>query len=172
MARSKRIRWGFALLAAVAVIALAAMLWVVHLDRVVMREFQGRHWSVPAHVYAAPLELYVGAPVSASDLDEELTRLQYRAGDPTAGPGLYRRRGNTIDLHARRVRFSDEQRDPQLVSISADASSITALKSGDGKDLPVFRLDPPVIGSVFPIHGEDRLVLSPEDVPSSSKTIS
>jgi hypothetical protein len=31
--------------------------WVVHLDGVVTREFQGRHWSVPARVFAAPLEL-------------------------------------------------------------------------------------------------------------------
>ena len=29
----------------------------------------------------------------------------------------------------------------------------------------MFRLDPPVVGSVFPVHGEDRLVLSPADVP-------
>ena len=45
------------------------------------------------------------------------------------------------------------------------ATSITALRAADGTDLPVFRLDPPVIGSVFPIHGEDRLVLAPADVP-------
>ena len=106
-----------------------------------------------------------GAPVSAADLEEELRRLHYRPGDPAAGPGFYRRRGNAFDLHARRVRFSDELREPQLVSISADANSITGLKQADGSELPVFRLDPPVIGSVFPIHGEDRLVLSPADVP-------
>src|SRR5208337_2684720 len=29
----------------------------------------------------------------------------------------------------------------------------------------VFRLDPLLVGSVFPIHGEDRIVLSPVDVP-------
>ena len=156
---------GIALVLGGAVLAVAAILWVVHLDRVVTREFQGRHWSVPARVYAAPLELYVGAPVAAADFEEELRRVHYRPGDPAAGPGLYRRRGNTFDVAARRVRFADELREGQLVSISADANAVTALKQGDGKDLPVFRLDPPVIGSVFPIHGEDRLVLAPADVP-------
>ena len=63
------------------------------------------------------------------------------------------------------MRFIDELREAQLISISADASSITGLKSANGADLPVFRLDPPVIGSVSPVHGEDRLVLSPADVP-------
>ncbi|HXA35737.1 MAG TPA: penicillin-binding protein 1B [Steroidobacteraceae bacterium] len=165
MARSKWLRWSLALILACLVLAAAGTLWIVHLDRVVTQEFQGRHWSVPARVYAAPLELYIGAQVSASDLEEELRRVHYRSADPSAGPGTYRRRGSSFDLNARRVRFSDELREPQLVSISADSSAITALKSADGKDLPVFRLDPPVIGSVFPIHGEDRLVLSPADVP-------
>jgi penicillin-binding protein 1B len=159
------LRWSGALILACVVLAAVGTLWVVHLDRVVTREFQGRHWSVPARVYAAPLELYVGAPVAASDFEEELRRLHYRPGDPAAGPGVYRRQGSSFDLHARRVRFSDELREPQLVSIAADANSIRALRQADGTELPVFRLDPPVIGSVFPIHGEDRLVLSPADVP-------
>jgi penicillin-binding protein 1B len=153
------------LLLAAAVAAAAVALWMVHLDRVVTREFQGRHWSVPARVYAAPLELYAGAPVSADDLEEELRRLHYHRGDPSASTGVYRRSGGAFDLHARRVRFIDELREPQMVSIRADGSSITAMKQGDGTDLPVFRLDPPLVGSVFPVHGEDRLVVSPAEVP-------
>jgi penicillin-binding protein 1B len=137
----------------------------LHLDRVVTREFQGRHWSVPARVFAAPLELYIGAPVSAGDLDEELRRLHYRTGDPAVGAGLYQRHGDTFDLQARRVRFIDELREPTRASIRAGRDSITGLKNADGTELPVFRLDPPVVGSVFPVHGEDRLVLSPADVP-------
>jgi penicillin-binding protein 1B len=169
VARSRRRLWRkffiviFVVLATVAVVAAA---WIMHLDRVVTQQFQGRHWSVPAHVYAAPLELYAGAPISADDLEEELRRVHYRRGDPAGGPGLYRRVGNAFDIQARRVRFIDEQRDAQLVSIHADASSVTSMRQMNGADLPVFRLDPPVIGSVFPIHGEDRLVVSPEEVPT------
>jgi penicillin-binding protein 1B len=148
-----------------AAIAAIAALWVVHLDQVVRREFQGRHWSVPARVYAAPLELYAGAPITADDLDEELRRVHYRRGDPSSGPGVYQRTGNAFDLSARRVRFIDELREPQRVSIHADNSSITSMRLSNGADLPVFRLDPPVIGSVFPIHGEDRIVLAPGDIP-------
>jgi penicillin-binding protein 1B len=152
---------GVALLAT----ALACALWIMHLDRFVTREFQGRHWSVPARVYAAPLELYAGAPITADELEEELHRLQYRRGDPAAGAGVYKRTGGSFDLHARRVRFTDELREPERVSIRADGAAIAAMKQADGTDLPVFRLDPPLVGSVFPIHGEDRLVLSPADVP-------
>ena len=138
---------------------------MVHLDSVVTREFQGRHWSVPARVFAAPLELYAGAPVGADDLEEELRRLHYRSGDPAAGPGFYRRTGASFDLHARRVRFVDELREPTRLTIRTSGDAITDLRNADGTELPVFRLDPLVIGSVFPVHGEDRLVLSPADVP-------
>ena len=168
VARSRVRRWRiFFIVSALAGILLAAIatIWIVHLDRVVTREFQGRLWSVPARVYAAPLELYAGAPISANDLERELQRLHYRRGDPATGPGLFRRIGNAFDLEARRVRFIDEQRDAQRVSIHADNASITSMRDADGTDLPVFRLDPPVIGSLFPIHGEDRLIVAPADVP-------
>jgi penicillin-binding protein 1B len=146
-------------------LAAIAVIWVMHLDRVVTREFQGRLWSIPARVFAAPLELYAGAPISANDLEQELRRLHYRRGDPASGPGTYRRIGNAFDLAARRVRFIDELRDPERVSLHADDASITSMRLADGTDLPVFRLDPPVIGNLFPVHGEDRLVVVPADVP-------
>ena len=168
VARSRVRRWRiFFIVSGLAGILLAgiAAIWIVHLDRVVTREFQGRLWSVPARVFAAPLELYAGAPISANDLEQELHRLHYRRGDPASGPGIYRRTGNAFDLEARRVRFIDEQRDAQRVSIHADNASITSMRAADGADLPVFRLDPPVIGSLFPIHGEDRLIVAPADVP-------
>jgi penicillin-binding protein 1B len=165
VARSKLLR-RFALLIIVAGVALAALTtaWVMYLDRVVTRDFQGRLWSVPARVYAEPLDLYAGAPVSADDLEEELHRLHYRSGDPAAGPGVYRRHGGDFDLHARRVRFVDELREPELVSIRAGSGSIIGLRHADGSELPVFRLDPLLVGNVFPVHGEDRIVLSPGDV--------
>ncbi len=124
---------------------------------------------MPARVFASPLELYVGAPVSAGDLEEELHRLHYRSGDPSTGPGVYLRHGDSFDVHARRVRFSDELRGPERVSIRAQGS-IADLKNADGTELPVFRLDPPIVGSIFPIHGEDRLVLAPADVPPLLRT--
>ncbi len=139
--------------------------WIYYLDGVVLREFKGRLWSVPAKVYAAPTDLYVGAPVTADDLDAELHRLHYRVGDPNSGAGVYRRRGYDFDITTRRVRFVDELRAPVRVRIHAGAEGITGIENADGSELPLFRLDPLLIGSVFPVHGEDRIVLTPTDVP-------
>src|SRR5258707_1086447 len=129
------------------------------------RYVAGGDIDAPARVYAAPLDLYTGAPVNANDLEEELRRLHYRSGDPAAGPGIYRRKGPTFELHARRVRFIDELREAELVTIRAGNDAIAGLKNPDGTELPVFRLDPLLVGNVFPVHGEDRIVLSPADVP-------
>jgi penicillin-binding protein 1B len=170
MARFRVPYWRRSLALACLALAAGIAIWVAHLDSVVTREFRGRHWSVPARVFAAPLELYVGAPVSANDLEQELRRLHYRPGDPSTGTGIYRRRNDSFDLHARRVRFIEELREPTLVSIRAGSGSITDLRQADGTELPVFRLDPPVVGSVFPVHGEDRLVLSPAEVPPLLRT--
>ena len=43
------------LIAAAAALALAGYLF--YLDRLVTRQFEGRRWTLPAQVYAAPLEL-------------------------------------------------------------------------------------------------------------------
>ncbi len=163
--RTKLFRLLSAALIAALAFAIVVTVWTMHLDRVVTREFQGRHWSVPARVYAAPLELYDGAPISADDLEDELRRLHYRNGDPARGTGVYRRHGDSFDIHTRRARFIDALSEPELVSIRADSHSVTGLSLAGGKGLPVFRLDPPVIGSVFPIHGEDRLIIPPAEVP-------
>ena len=162
-ARRRRVLTIVGAACALAAVALAG--WVIYLDRLVTREFQGRLWSVPARVFAEPLELYAGAPVSADDLEQELKRLHYRTGDPASGPGVYRRRGGDFDLHARRVRFVDELREPERLRIRAGAAAIAGLQRTDGTELPLFRLDPLLVGSVFPVHGEDRIVLSPAEVP-------
>ena len=168
MARTKSHRWRIPLIiagGALGTLAAVTAVWVVYLDRVVTREFQGRHWSVPARVFAAPLDLYVGAPVGADDLEEELRRLHYRSGDPAAGPGLLpsarRVLRSAFAPRALRRRAARARAgvDPRGQRLDHD------LRHADGTDLPVFRLDPLLIGSVFPVHGEDRIVLSPADVP-------
>jgi len=137
----------------------------VYLDRIVTLQFEGRRWTLPAQVYAAPLELYVGLDLSASEVEKELQRLQYLPVDRLARPGTYRRQGNRVDVALRAARFADETRPSQVLMINSGPGGIDRLRSGAGKDLPVFRLEPMLIGSIFPIHGEDRIVVTPQEVP-------
>jgi penicillin-binding protein 1B len=144
---------------------LVCAVYVFYLDRVVTHQFEGRRWTLPAQVYAAPLELYAGLPLTQAELEHELERLQYRHVDHLERPGTYREQGARIDLALRPARFADETRPASILTIGVGANAIESLRDSGGKDVPVVRLEPLLIGSIFPIHGEDRIVVTPQEVP-------
>src|SRR5687768_7243884 len=158
----KQILAGTALV--VGIFAIAFTIWVFTLDRKVTSQFEGRRWTLPAQVYAEPTELYVGSMFNADLLEQELQRLGYQRVDTPKNPGSYSRRGGRIDLVNRRFRFPDALQEPQLLSITAGATAIEDMRNGRNEEVPIFRLDPLLIGSIFPIHGEDRVVVTPEEV--------
>ena len=65
----------------------------------------------------------------------------------------------------RPFRFADGQRGELPLAIEFDAGRIARIDDGTGGDLPIARLEPPQVGSLFPSHGEDRLILSPDGTP-------
>ncbi len=152
-------------LASVAVLAAFFAVYVAYLDRVVTQQFEGRRWTLPAQVFAQPIDLYVGQPISAAVFEQELKRLGYQLAGEADRPGTYRRRGNRFEFMSRRVQFWDETREPQAITVTLQAGTISALEDRSGTEVPVFRLDPLLIGSIFPIHGEDRVVVTPEEIP-------
>ncbi len=143
----------------------ALVIYVLYLDRVVRSEFEGRRWDVPARVYAIPTELYVGAHLSADDLEQELRQLNYRQAAIANQAGTYHRRDSTIEVYARRAIFTDEVREAARLNVALSKDGIQKITDSSQVDVPIFRMDPLLIGSIFPIHGEDRIVLAPEDVP-------
>ncbi len=154
---------GLALVFGVGLIALIA--WVFYLDRQITRQFEGRRWTLPAQVYAEPTELYVGQSFTAAALEEELQRLGYHKANVAESPGSYVRRASHIEFVSRRFQFTDALQEPTKILVDANASGITAIKDAQGADVAIFRLDPLVIGSIFPIHGEDRVIVTPDEVP-------
>ena len=153
------------LLGVLAAVVLLGALYVVYLDRLVTHQFQGRRWTLPAQVYAAPLELYAGLALSPSELERELQRLHYQRAERADHPGTYHLAGERVDLRLRAARFADETRPASLLSITMGAGGLQALRDAAGRDVPVLRLEPLLIGSIFPIHGEDRIIVTPQEVP-------
>ncbi|HZO21423.1 MAG TPA: penicillin-binding protein 1B [Steroidobacteraceae bacterium] len=143
---------------------LIGVYWI-YLDRVVTRQFEGRRWTLPAQIYAAPLELYAGLSLSQGELEHELQRLQYRRVDRLLRQGTYREQGSRIEIALRPARFADELRPASTLNITTNGSGIQSLRDSAGHDLPIIRMEPLLIGSIFPIHGEDRIVVTPQEVP-------
>ena len=53
-------------------------LYMLYLDGVIRAEFDQKRWALPAKVYARPLELFAGMPLSADAFAQELKVLGYR----------------------------------------------------------------------------------------------
>jgi len=159
----KRLLRGLGVLAVLLLVPLLIIVFV--LDRRVTVQFEGRRWTLPARVYAQPLELYVGQTLSAERFALELDRLGYRVAGNPVEPGTYRRRGDRVDVDVREFRFSDELQKSRELRLGFGGGAIASLKDSQGGDVPVYRLDPLLIGSIFPIHGEDRIVVAPDEVP-------
>lgn len=115
-----------------ALLAFAAIVYVFYLDRVVTHQFQGRRWTLPAQVYAAPLELYAGLPLSQADLESELQRLRYRRVErfDAHRAGTYRTQGGRLDVSLRAARFLDENRPASLLSVTTGPTGIETLRDG------------------------------------------
>lgn len=144
---------------------IALLVWLLYLDRTVTAQFEGRRWTLPAQVYAQPVELYVGQALGPDVLEQELRRLGYTRVEAPKTPGTYRRRTNRFDLVTRRFAFWDATQESRALIVTASRSGIESLIDAAGADVPVFRLDPLLIGSIFPTHGEDRVIVTPEEVP-------
>jgi penicillin-binding protein 1B len=154
---------GLAILAAVVIVPLVIIVLV--LDHRVTAQFEGRRWTLPARVYAQPVELYVGQTLSAERCAQELERLGYNATQDPTQPGTYRRRGDRIDVDVREFRFSDELQKARALRLGFAGNAIVSVEDAQGRDVPVYRLDPLLIGSIFPLHGEDRIIVAPGEVP-------
>ncbi len=126
----RKLLWGAAI--AFALVLLVGGIWFYILDRQVTKTFEGRRWTLPAQVYAAPLELYAGLALSGAQLEEELSRLQYREVDKLDRPGTYRHQGSRYEVALRAARFADENRPSQILVINMAGGAITGLAGQQG----------------------------------------
>ena len=164
-------RFTWALLAMLVVVACVGVLVVsatlIRLDTEIRTKFAGARWALPAQVYAAPLELYPGAYVSAGTLTYELRRLGYRALTQLEGVGSFvERDARQVDVFARAFGFWDGAQDAQPLSVRfADGRVASVTQARSGEPITIARLDPMLIGSIYPQHGEDRVLVRLEEVP-------
>jgi penicillin-binding protein 1B len=130
------------------------------------KEFEGRHWDLPAQVYAAPLELYAGRVLSQEDLVAELKRVGYREDPRLPNPGTYRFGLGRMEIATRGFSYAGDSEPERLIALAFSGSRITGLRVASGESTPLVRLNPLLIGSLFPAHGEDRLIVKPNEIPA------
>jgi penicillin-binding protein 1B len=147
---------------------LAAGAYIVSLDIAVRARFEGKKFALPARVYARPLEIYPGLKLTLPALTAELALLGYRQTSAAQEPGTYRWRGRELDLVTRAFVFGDGTQDPISCTVSFTDGRVVGLTRRDGRaNLDLVRLDPALIGGIYPGENEDRVLVSLSEVPQS-----
>ena len=148
--------------------ALAALVlgagYVAWLDLRVRAEFEGKRWALPARVYARPVELWPGARLDPDALEAELRRSDYHHADHPGRPGSYHRAADRFVIETREFRFWDSMEPARRIEIGFDAGVVRRIDAS-GDDVPIVRLDPPLIGRIYPGHHEDRVMVRLHETP-------
>ncbi|PID44561.1 MAG: penicillin-binding protein 1B [Gammaproteobacteria bacterium] len=144
--------------------------WLVYLDAVVRDKFEGKMWSIPASVYARPLELYQGAALNPDLLDFELKALGYRHKTGRIETGQYTRQGARFTIAIRPFRFAEEWMPARSVRLEIQGDTIQTLRQTTGQPLDLVRLEPLKIGGIYPRQKEDRILVRLDQVPESLVT--
>lgn len=141
-------------------------LYMVHLDHEVRTKFEGTRWKLPAKVYASPLELYAGLNMSEHGLEQRLQRQGYREADSIGDQGTFKASGATLSIHTRQFQFWDGTQPDREVRLGFNGSGVASIKATDDKGkLALIRLDPMLIGSIYPAKGSDRILVKLGEVP-------
>ncbi len=164
--KSQAWRWPRLLLLGAGLLTGLFVPWLVWLDHLVTREFEGRKWDLPSRVFARPLSLYEGLELTAEALQRELRVAGYRRMANAAQPGTYDAQGSAFRIHRRAFRFDDGAQDALQVRLRLESGQVAGLATMDA-DAPaaVVRLDPAEIASIYPLHDEDRTLVALADVP-------
>ena len=134
-----------------------------HLDD---RKLGGALWSMPARVYARPLELYKGATLTPEDLINELKLLDYREVASPNNIKQYHREGNTVEYYAQPFNFWDGQRPARRMQVQFDKNKVSSVQNLSTLEEEVLeRLEPLHIASIYPASKQDRVLVNLEDVP-------
>jgi len=141
------------------------ILGFVYLDSQVQYNLNERQWQLPARVYARALTLTPNKSIEPEDIIYELKLLGYSSAGSWRDPGFYSYEANTLSLHARSFKLSTMDVQSVRAAIEFADGKISQLIGPGGKPIEAITLEPIEIGSIYPRHSEDRLLVQMADVP-------
>ncbi|MDG9667190.1 penicillin-binding protein 1B [Hahella sp. CR1] len=150
------------------VLSVLLVIWTIYLDATVREKFEGKRWQLPAQVFARPMEFFPGQNYTRGQVEEELKSLGYRRTDRPGQPGTYSMSSSALEVYSRSFKFPDGDQKAQKFRLDFDGQGVSRVSAG-GTDTNWSRLEPVVIGGIYPAQHEDRLLVSLKEVPDSLK---
>jgi penicillin-binding protein 1B len=139
-----------------------------YLDYNVRKQFEGKRWAIPAHVYASPVELYAGYNLTSAKFEALLQELHYRQDAHLSSEGTYFKKGQQVTVKTKDFTFWDQKQPSILMRVSFTDSAIeNIIDVAQSKDLAIVRMDPVQIGSLYPTIKEDRILIKLEEAPDA-----
>ncbi len=141
--------------------------YILYLDITIREAFEGRKFALPARVYGRALEVYPGLKLTAGQMAGELKSLGYHESPEPEEAATYKYTLNGLEFTTRDFVFADGLQAAQHLRIEFADGMVSVLqqRSSTDADLPILRLDPPLIGGIYPGHNEDRALLKLNQVP-------
>ena len=139
---------------------------LIYIDAQIRHRFEGHRWSLPAKVYARPLELFTGQQLAQGQLKFELTQLGYRWVTQAKAPGQVQKTNQGMIIYSRGFRFVGGDEQGHLVEVNLVGDKIVGLRQTSGASIAVLRLEPQLVGGIYPAHNEDRELIQLDDLPN------
>lgn len=147
-------------------LAIISLAYVFYLDVRIRHQFEGKRWSIPARVYARPLELFPGKAMVPSELVTELKRLGYHEVETPKAPGEFHLQGARLELFTRAFTFWDGSEPARRLDLRFERNYLQQISNqDDGLAVSLFRVEPIQIATIFTSHYEDRLLIRLSDLP-------
>lgn len=142
------------------------MLYAGYLDYTIRNLFEGKRWAIPAHVFASPFELYADLPLTPAGFESVLQQLRYRRDSALSTEGSYFRKDSQVLVRTRSFRFWDQAQPGKRIALGFSDRAIHTIADLDSKkNIAILRMDPVQIGSFYPSHNEDRILVKLDQVP-------
>jgi penicillin-binding protein 1B len=141
--------------------------WLLDLDEMVVSRFEGRRFSVPSRVYAAPIVIYPGVDWQRLDLAGWLARMGYRE-QQEAGPlivGHYRWLPGRLRVHLRSFDHPQLPENDRKVEFRLEEGRVREMRDDHGEPVAVVALEPEPISSFYGSKREQRDLVKIEFVP-------
>jgi len=137
----------------------------IYFDKKIERRLTGPTWTLPAALYARPLNLEVGMSLAQSALITELKLLNYRPVISVEDIGQFSVVDNHVLIYRRAFEFPDRAESPALIMVNFDEQRISSIQTDDKIQIQQFRLDPLLLDRLNSANIEDRVFVPFEKVP-------
>jgi len=141
--------------------------YVLYLDATIRNAFEGRKFALPARVYGRALEVYPGLKLTHEQFVGELKLIGYHESQYPDEAMTYKNTRYGIEFNTRDFVFEDGRQPAQNLLIEFDDGVVSQLRvrGSDDIDLPLLRMEAPLIGGIYPGHNEDRELVRIDQVP-------